>query len=345
MSGIKINPVMLTLAREANQLTQTELADKLNTNQANVGRWEDGSQTVNEDLFKSLAKAFKVTREFFSQQVEIQPPKFYRKLDKVSAKIMNALDANMNIYRLQISRLLKGYDLSPANLPALPLQKYETPEKAAQQLRKHWKLDKGPIFNLCEIVEKAGIIIAPIDFNTDRVDGRVMFSDNGHPIIFVNKNLLGDRLRFTLAIELGYLTIHTSDLSAFSESAGHEANLFAAEFLMPEKDILQDFKGKQITIALLAELKKKWRVSMQSLLYRADSLGQLTPNQKRYLLTQFNQLKIRRREPIELDVLLEKPALLSGILIFYRTKQKLSSKELAKMLCLTEEEYTKRYIG
>ena len=41
---------------------------------------------------------------------------------------------------------------------------------------------------------------------------------------------------------------------------------------------------------------------MIALLYRADDLGFVTANQKRYLLQQFNKLKIRRREPQELDV-------------------------------------------
>ena len=345
MSGVKINPTILTQVREAKQLTQAELADKLETNQANVGRWEDGSQTVNEELFKHLVKIFGVTPEFFIQSIDIQSSKFYRKVDKVPAKIIHAIDANTNLYRVQISALLKNYTLAPADLPALPLSKHETPERAAQQLRKYWKLDKGPIYSLCDVVGKANILIVPIEFNTDKVDGTIMFSADNRPLIFTNKNLLGDRLRFTLAMKLGNLTMHTSSLTAYSESANHEANLFAAEFLMPEKDILPDFKDKQVTLELLMELKKKWRVSIQALLYRAHTLKQITDNQKRYLINQLNKQNLMTREPIELDVLSEKPALLSGILIYYRTKQKLSSKELAKKMYLTEEEFTKRYIG
>jgi Zn-dependent peptidase ImmA (M78 family) len=345
MSGIKINPVMLTLAREASQLSQKELADKLATIQANVNRWEHGTQNVSEDSFAALLKALPFTAEFYNLHGEIHPAIFYRKRQKVAAKIMSGVDANMNIYRLQISKLLQSYELPPANLPCLSLEKYQSPEKAAQQFRKYLKLEKGPIFNLCGTVEKQNVIIAPIDFGTDRVDGRSMLTDDKHPIIFTNKNLLGDRLRFTIAYELGHLVMHTSGLSSFNESAGHEANLFAAEFLMPEKDILPDLKESPITIKRLAELKKKWRVSMQSLMYRAADLKILDYNQKRYLETQFNQLKYRRREPMELDVKLEAPNILRGIIIFFRTKKKFTGKEMAKMLCLKEEEYTKRFIS
>ena len=63
---------------------------------------------------------------------------------------------------------------------------------------------------------------------------------------------------------------------------------------MPPKDIKEDFKPG-ISIPLLGELIRQWKVSRIALLYRADDLGLLSPNQKRYLVQQFNQLKLRRR--------------------------------------------------
>ena len=69
----------------------------------------------------------------------------------------------------------------------------------------------------------------------------------------------------------------------FTRDISHEANEFAAEFLMPEKDIKGDFKDG-VTLNILADLKRKWRVSMQALLYRANDIGVITDNQKRYLI-------------------------------------------------------------
>lgn len=109
------------------------------------------------------------------------------------------------------------------------------------------------------------------DFGTERVDSRIVLTHSGYPIIVYNKSLLGDRQRFTLAYELGHLVLHSS-LSDFGDrDIDHEANLFAAEFLMPANDIRPDFKDG-LTIQKLADLKKKWKVSMQALLYRAHDL-------------------------------------------------------------------------
>jgi Zn-dependent peptidase ImmA (M78 family) len=122
----------------------------------------------------------------------------------------------------------------------------------------------------------------------------------------------------------------------------HEASCFAAAFLMPKKEIREDFRNG-ISISLLADLKKKWKVSMISLLYRADDLGFLTPNQKRYLLQQFNQMNIRRREPLELDIKPEQPKLMQRWIANYRSKTKLSTQEMAALLCVHIDEFLELY--
>jgi Zn-dependent peptidase ImmA (M78 family) len=196
--------------------------------------------------------------------------------------------------------------------------------------------------NLTKLIEDNRILISTFDFGTERVDGRSILTDDKHPVILTNKIQLGDRQRFTLAYELGHLIMHAFHNPSLGTDVGHEANVFAAEFLMPEKDIISDFKTT-ITLELLAELKKKWKVSMQALLYRACDLNLLTYNQQRYLIAQFNQLKIRRREPPEFDVPREIPTLLRDLVTKYRSKQKMNITEMAAFFNLTESEFMKMY--
>jgi hypothetical protein len=82
---------------------------------------------------------------------------------------------------------------------------------------------------------------------------------------------------------------------------------------------------------------------MHALLYRANDLGIVSDNQKRYVLSKFNALKIRRREPKELDVAIEKGRLLRDIITKYRTKQKMSIKQMAEFFHLFETEFIQRY--
>ena len=82
---------------------------------------------------------------------------------------------------------------------------------------------------------------------------------------------------------------------------------------------------------------------MISILYRADDLGVLTPNQKRYLLQQFNQMQIRRREPIDLDIPGEKPALVRKWIARYQETHQLGIVEMAAVLCLEAGEFQEIY--
>jgi Zn-dependent peptidase ImmA (M78 family) len=78
-----------------------------------------------------------------------------------------------------------------------------------------------------------------------------------------------DRMRFTLAHELGHLVMHHDQPT---QSMEQEANEFASAFLMPARDIRPHF-ARRVDLRLFAELKPVWRVSMASLLMRARSLG------------------------------------------------------------------------
>ena len=82
---------------------------------------------------------------------------------------------------------------------------------------------------------------------------------------------------------------------------------------------------------------------MIALLYRADHLGLITPNQKRYLIQQFNQLQLRRREPMELDIPKEQPKLIKRWIAKYRTKTKLGTVEMASLFFLNIDEFMELY--
>jgi Zn-dependent peptidase ImmA (M78 family) len=343
MSETKINPKMLTLARESRGLMQGELAEKLKTHQSYISKMELEQMTIADSVLEGLEKVLKFPKSFFMQDGEIYPPLLnYRKRDTVAQKLIMPIEARTNIYRLNIQSLLRAMKYPEADIPALDLAKYETIEQVAKQLRKHWKVPKGPIENLSEILESNKVILTSFDFETERVDGRTILTEDKHPIIFTNSSMLGDRQRFTLAYEIGHLVMHAHTPPDFNRDVSHEANVFAAAFLMPEKEIKSDLED-EISIAKLAQLKRKWKVSMQSLVYRANDLKIITDNQKRYLLQQFNQLNIRRREPVELDIPKESPVLLRNLITKYKTTQGLNVKGIAGFFNLETEEFTNMY--
>jgi Zn-dependent peptidase ImmA (M78 family) len=135
--------------------------------------------------------------------------------------------------------------------------------------------------------------------------------------------------------------MHLNTSPGFDRDLSHEANLFAAEFLMPDDAIKPELTD--LNFNQLPELKKKWKASMISLLYRADDLGLISPNQKRYLLQQFNEQNIRRQEPKDLDVATEQFRLVRDLITKYKTRQKLNVKQLAEFFNMEQEEFLDRF--
>lgn len=343
MNPNRLNPKMITVARESRGFTQLELAEKLSLSTSQMSRIEQDFTEVGEQHLKALSSVLNYPESFFYQEGENLPPALaLRKRNKVAQKVMLPIEAEVNIYRINIEKLLKAMSDADFQLPVFDPEKLGSPAEAARRLRKLWKMEKGTIPNLTQLLEDNGFYVIAFDFNTERVDGMSIVANGTHPVVFSNKRSLGDRQRFTLAYELGHLVMHLQTNPSFTRDISHEANEFAAEFLMPEKDIKADFKDG-VTINLLADLKRKWKVSMQALLYRANDIGVITDNQKRYLVNQLNSMNIRRREPAELDIPREQPMKLRDLITKYKNKQRLNVKQLALFFNSNEEEFLSKY--
>ena len=333
---------MIALARESRGLSQAELATKIEMSPANLSKIERGDIGISQDVTELIASVTRYPMSFFFQEDEMFPEHLiYRKREKVAQKLLTPINAKVNIVRFHVQSIIEELKVKQPYIPSLEVDEKNTPMSVAQKLRKTWKVE--PIItDLIQLLENKGIVVTSFKFNTDRVDSRSVLTKENYPVIIYNSSLLGDRQRFSIAYQLGHLIMHTSTDVSWDRDISHEANLFAAEFLMPEKEIRHDFDNG-ITVPQLGELKKKWKVSMISLLFRADDLGYLSANQKRYLLQQFNEQKISKREPMELDIPVEKPRLIRTWLSELKAKQKLSVASLAAKLHLQTDEFIELY--
>lgn len=328
---------MIALAREARGYSQADLADLSGVSRPSITRFEQGDLQLSDAFLKNIADVLKFSNSLYNVAEEPLPPAIYRRRELVPAKLMNKVDALINIYAMGIGRLLRAIQFDNLVVPSFPTTPTEGANRAAMLTRRVWNLKDGVITNLTAALEDKGFVTLAVDFGTERIDSRSVLIDDKYPVIFYNSKLLGDRLRFTLAYELGHIIMHTRNpLTRFDDS--REANEFAAEFLMPKKEIIKDLDDN-LDLDRLAVLKSKWLVSMHALLYRAEDLKVITENQKRYVINRFNHLKIRRREPKELDVPIERGSSLRDLITKYRSKQKMNVTEIADFFYMKEEEF------
>ncbi|MBW7835808.1 MAG: XRE family transcriptional regulator [Sphingomonadales bacterium] len=342
---MQANGDMLRLARHRRGFQQTEAAKRLGIDQSMLSRIENGMVEVRNDLLVRAAIVYGFPQTFFYQRdpiygapVSVHP--MWRKKTDVSVREVDSVVAEINLRIMHLRRFLEGVEIGfTGNLPRLDIDDYGSPEKVAGVVRSHWGLPRGPIKDLTLHVEKSGVIVVYSPMDGASISG-VTFSTPGMPsLIILNSEQPADRLRFTLAHELGHLVMHRFPNPKMEE----EANAFASELLLPSSDIKPYFVGRKIDLALLAALKPEWRVSMGALLMAADKHGRLLPNQKQYLWKQMSARGYRLREPPELDFLREEPTILRNLLEVHRGALGYSITELAALLHLGETDLTALY--
>ena len=188
-------------------------------------------------------------------------------------------------------------------------------------------------------VERSGVIVGTSDFSGASISGMTFRIPGQPPLVLLNRNHPADRLRFTLAHELGHLVMHRFPTIEMED----EANEFASSLLLPEREMREAFSGRRITLELLAALKPEWRVAMQALLMRAKALGFLTDNQNRYLWQQISSRGWRLREPPELDFEPEKPSVLDSMIKAHLDDLGFTLSDLTNFVPMHEDEFQRLY--
>lgn len=335
------NPEMLTLARMAREVTQSELAAAVETTQGRVSKIEHGFFVPDDNLVDRFAAALKYPREFFFQPgyINTLPSWFYLKRKQLPQSTLGRIHAEIAIRIRNIVKLLMSTELKPVlRLPQFDVDQFNgNVEEIARAVRSLWELPRGPIQNLVEVLERAGILVIPCNFGATEVDAVGMRLQGMPPLVFMNLDAPMDRVRFTIAHELAHIVMHSTP----SEDVEDEANRFASEFLMPEYDIKPQLVN--VTVATLAMLKRVWRVSMQALLMRAKTLKTISAKRATTLWKQMSALGFRKREPSELDLSPESPRLLRGLLDYHLKHLGMSEAQLRSMFILSEPDFTRYY--
>jgi Zn-dependent peptidase ImmA (M78 family)/transcriptional regulator with XRE-family HTH domain len=332
------NPNMLRLARQLKGFQQTEAAKKLEIDQSLLSRMENGVSEIRDDVLMRAGSLYDVRRSFFFQADPIYGapvsvhPMWRRKAD-VTARDLDSIVAEMNVRVMHLRRFLEAADVAKVNdLPRLDVEDYEGPAEIAALVRSHWQVPRGPIQDLTVLVERAGVLVVHSAMSDAAVSGVTFSAPGMPPLIVLNSSQPADRMRFTLAHELAHLVMHkfpTADME-------NEANAFASAFLMPSADIGPLLRSRKIDISLLAALKPEWKVSMQSVIMRAKSLGLLNRNQEEYLWKQMSARKWRLREPPELDFAHERPSVVFNLVKIFRDQLGYSHEETSKLLHIFE---------
>lgn len=339
MSGAEaLNFRMVRLAREKLELTQTVAASRACITQARLSRLESGQNVALSDVeIEHLAKALEVPPIFLTQPGTPAVAPLFRKRALRSTRKVRAIQARLNIAVLVAQRLLDaGVDLdAPQRFPEPGEFAADEPGLAAAALRRDWRFPAGPVDDLTEIIESAAGMVLSVDFGTTdataafiatRGDGRLWFLIN-------SRESAGDRVRLSLAHELGHAVLHRLIPAADEAQVESDAFRFAAALLLPPECFDRAIPLDALTLQRARELKRTYGVSLQAIIRAAYDRGRISRSRYTSLYKQLSARQWRVNEPDA--VALELPQLWPEVVQVHRVEHRLTDTELAAIAQVT----------
>lgn len=278
--------------REMHGLTQLGLVDRMpDLTQSQLSRIEKGLSQPDGETTALLAATLGVTVDFFTRD---PTPELAGHSPQLRSR--SRLTQRSKASALQWARLIhEEHKRMRAHGSAIPVRLESayglSPQEAARAMREIMGFTPNqPLPYLVLAIERTGVTILGLPLAENSLDAFCAWYEK-EPLIGLLDGVPGDRLRFSVAHELGHLLLHKDRAAGRDIEA--EADLFAAELLTPLHALAGEMP-KRLTLSGLAMLKTRWGVSIKSLVRRARELGVIDQERATGL---YRQISARGLEP------------------------------------------------
>lgn len=335
------NGARLKAARQYNAMTIGDVAQVLDVSNQSISQFENNKAEPKLENVYLLSNLLGFPKEYFFERDDINVTignTYFRSLSSTSKKERKAQVERVKLLS-KIYTAIQNYITFPEF--DLEMRADATPEELADYVREKWELGRKPIYNLIDIMEKHGVVIANAFENNKDIDAYSHVEIINHkavPIVILGYETNIFRQQFNAAHELGHiLTDGQYELEELTKAEYRDMekfmNRFAGALLVPEDMLLDDLCGSgRLDIRYYIELKKKYRVSAQALIVRASQIGAITENQYQYLMKQVSQKGYRLSEPLDNAYQLLLPRYLKQAMIMIKRDRKISGDEFMHML-------------
>lgn len=341
---ITVNPEIFMSAREAEGMTQSEVAKAAGVSQGVISKVERGLDGLPAEQLQRIADFLGYDVSLFTQPDRVRSGAsaclYHLKRKTLPKKVLHQLEGRMFLASLHGDRVLRDFDTDSERMfHRMDLDDYlGSPAEVARSLRRAWRVPPGPIGNLMALTESAGGIVLLADFGTRKLFGMSCWSKTARPFFFLNAEMPTDELRWTLTHEVGHLMMHGFAPDGDPEA---QADEFAAEFLMPQAEIVPQLRS--LEFRRLPALKAHWRVSMKALIRRAEKTGAISKSSAEVLYRQYSARRYASGEPFPIPD--EKPTLLEDAIRLHFEEHDYSLEELATVAGLSSKRFVDRLMG
>ncbi|MCT0197680.1 ImmA/IrrE family metallo-endopeptidase [Lactobacillus helveticus] len=338
--ALRINGTRLKEARLFNHLTMSALADQVGVSKQAISKYEHNKIEISTSVFQKLVQVLNFPLYFFTDVEKVlyhDDGTFYR-----SRLTATQSEKQPSKTYKKAAAYLRDYFENYIDFPTLDtnIELDGSPENAANELRELWQLDDRPINDIVDLMERHGLIIVNVDFNSNKIDARsgyVEIGEKQYYIVLVNaENTNFFRDQFTLAHELGHYAMHAKLYHPQEDLLGqdyrnieNEANKFASAFLMPKDSFTADLtRDGFINLDTFIDLKSKWNVSIAAMVHRAHDLELIDDREYVKLQKQISYRGWRTKEIMDDEKIMSEPKALNQAFELLEEHQVVHPKDL-----------------
>ena len=284
-------------ARLARGLYKSTLGDLVGVSGTAITRYEEGLDNPQRERLDLIANKLNFPLEFFVKPEwgESAPIIFWRSRASES-KFAREMTEQRVAWLCELFYYLEGrVDFPNSRVPALDvpsdfrLISSEMIEYYAEKVRTVWKLGDEPIPDVLLALENAGIPVVCLKIESEKQDGFCFRSKMlSRTFVGINThNISSVRARYDAAHELGHAVLHTCVTPqqerdpVWHKIIEQQAHRFAGAFLFPRNAFRAEVSAP--TLNVFASLKRRWGMSVASMVYRASDLGLIDELERGFL--------------------------------------------------------------
>lgn len=307
-----INGDRMRQLRLATHATQTEISKTLNyEGNTLVSRLENGRGHADIGTAQQVARILDCTAQFLATPPadRLMTKPWLRAYADAPAKVVDSVVADNRLASEALDLL--AVQRIPETIPRFhgDLNDPDSIEEHAELVRAAANLDDGStVANVVRAAERLGCVVLPLSDELGRHLGLSQYVD-GVPHIRVSRprpNVPGDRQRFTVAHEVGHLSLHAHlsppDTAEETRLVETQAHRFAGAFLTPRDALIDDLHrvdyAGRVTLHTLQELKSVWGVAIKMLVVRFQQLNVIDAAQATALYKQISKRGWNGGEPV-----------------------------------------------
>jgi Zn-dependent peptidase ImmA (M78 family)/DNA-binding XRE family transcriptional regulator len=337
-------------------LSMQQLADLAGLSKPTIQQYEEGTISPSYKALHAVADALKVDLwtllHIRETELELAEFRHGEKLNDTDfeKKVIYDLVIDYSEKYLELEQILDTEIEFENPLDDMLIKSFVDVEKAAQRVRKKWKLANNPIDDVCALLESKGIKIITFDRETESPGLCGFMKSEEHSIPFILLNTIHEhtreitRKRFTIVHECAHLILKFCE-TITKDFEERLCNRFASAFLMPG-DALFEYLGRNrtnISLEELKELKEIYGASVRSIIYRTNDVGLIDEGTCRRWNTLYDQWQAEGKVFGTYYKSIEKPQRFERLVTRGYMEKRISKEKVVEMLGIKMEEVDSRF--